>query len=318
MIAFLTILITVGLGWSVLTVWEDFNERQEAKNRLPFWPWCFRGWVAPVLVVTLFNTGWPGRWPPLLGGLTTVTGAGWPSWEAFWETECLAVASIGVGWAMVGFSWLLGFVMREAPRSLEWPRMFALWGILALPVVGAAGLFFGIAGAALALVGCGYLLTKGALDALPRRRPAPAYSKAIAKLKMGKLEEAEWAVIAQLEQFENDFQGWMLLAEVYAEHYGDMAAAEQTVLELCAQDHINGSEMAVALHRLADWYLRLADDPAGARFALEEIVRRLPGTHLEKMARQRIDRLPATREAWEEEKRGRTYAVPKKPRLPSN
>jgi hypothetical protein len=62
-------------------------------------------------------------------------------------------------------------------------------------------------------------------------RPAklpPSYSRAIAHIAFDKFNEAEWEIIKQLESRENDYEGWMLLAELYATHFRDLPAAEQT------------------------------------------------------------------------------------------
>ncbi len=108
--------------------------------------------------------------------------------------------------------------------------------------------------------------------------------------------EAEAAVLEELETCEEDFNGWMLLAELYANHFDDLPGAENLVHETCGHPSITSSQIAVAFHRLADWHLKRASDPVSARRALEEICRRVPRSHLEKMARLRLDQLPATRE----------------------
>ena len=112
----------------------------------------------------------------------------------------------------------------------------------------------------------------------------PVYARAIAKMKFGKYTEAEWEIIRQLETCENDFDGWMMLAGLYAEQFDDLPEAERTILELCDQPQINNSQIAVALHRLADWHLKLKDDPESARRVLNKICARMPGSHLAHMA----------------------------------
>jgi hypothetical protein len=72
-------------------------------------------------------------------------------------------------------------------------------------------------------------------------------------------------------------------------------------------------QVAIALHKLADWHLKIGHDPVSARQALDQICARVPGTHLDKMARQRISQLPATREELEERERGRPLRLPHLP-----
>ena len=120
------------------------------------------------------------------------------------------------------------------------------------------------------------------------------YARAIARIKFGKYTEAEWEIIRELENWEDDFEGWMMLAELYATHFNDLGEAERTVLELCNQPKLSPSHLSVALHRLADWHLKLARDPDAARRALQLICERLNGTHLARMATLRIDQLPCS------------------------
>ena len=92
----------------------------------------------------------------------------------------------------------------------------------------------------------------------------------------------------------------MMLAELYAKNFNDVAEAEQTVLEICDQPKTTPSQLSVALHRLSEWHLNLAGDPDAARRALQMICDRLPGTHLAHMAQLRINQLPETPEQLRE------------------
>lgn len=131
----------------------------------------------------------------------------------------------------------------------------------------------------------------------PNKMP-PLYARAIARMKFGKYKEAEWEIIRELEKSEDDFEGWMMLAELYATRFNDLAEARRTILEICDQPKLNASQLSVALHRLADWQLKLGSDPGGARKSLQTIVDRLPGTHLARMAALRLNQIPATVEQW--------------------
>jgi len=134
------------------------------------------------------------------------------------------------------------------------------------------------------------------------------YSRAIAKVKFGKYAEAEGEIIRQLENWENDATGWLMLAELHANQFQDLAEAEQIVLEICDQPDATPSQISVALHQLADWHLKLAGDPDAARRALQVICDRLPGTHLARMAQLRSAQLPLTAEELREQ--GMAQAVP--------
>ncbi len=129
-------------------------------------------------------------------------------------------------------------------------------------------------------------------------------------IKFGKYSEAEWEIIHQLEKCEDDFQGWLMLAELYANQFKDLPEAEQTILELCEQPKLTPTQLSVALHRLADWHLKLATDPEAARRALQMICDRLPGTHLARMAQIRIDQLPASAEELREQQQPKVVPLP--------
>jgi len=136
------------------------------------------------------------------------------------------------------------------------------------------------------------------------------YARAVAKMKFGKYTEAEWEIIRELERCEDDFEGWMMMAELYANHFHDLAEAEQTVLEICDQPKTTTSQLSIALHRLADWHLKFAEDPDAARRALQIICDRLGGTHLAHMAQLRINQLPATADELHEQHSARPIPLP--------
>ena len=70
------------------------------------------------------------------------------------------------------------------------------------------------------------------LPLVPIKAVGPMYSRAVARMKMGKYEDAEWEVLHELEKSEDDVQGWMMLAELYAIHFGDLAGAQRTIHEI--------------------------------------------------------------------------------------
>ena len=142
-----------------------------------------------------------------------------------------------------------------------------------------------------------------------RKRP-PNNDRAIARMNFGKYNEAEWEIIRELEKCEDDFDGWMMLAGLYANHFNDLAEAERSILELCDQPKTTPPQFSIALHRLADWHLQLAGDPAAARRDLQMICNRLPGTHLARMAQLRINQLPASREEFRRQQTASAIPLP--------
>jgi hypothetical protein len=138
----------------------------------------------------------------------------------------------------------------------------------------------------------------------------PMYARAIARIKFGKYAEAEWEIIRELEKCEDDFEGWLMLAELYANQFKDLAEAEQTMLEICDHPKTTPSQLSIALHRLADWHLKMGSDPEAARRALQVICDRLPGTHLARMAHLRMNQLPATPEELREQREAQPIPLP--------
>jgi len=144
----------------------------------------------------------------------------------------------------------------------------------------------------------------------PEPDAKPNYTRAVARMHFDRYEDAESAVLEELEKSEDDFDGWMLLAQLYAEHFHDLPEAERTIRETCAQASTNDSQRSIALHKLADWQLQLASDPVGARRALGEICQTSGNAHLAHMARLRMEQLPETREEWIERRNGKRYRLP--------
>ena len=141
-------------------------------------------------------------------------------------------------------------------------------------------------------------------------KTAPSYHRAVVKMQGDRYREAESAVIEELEKSEDDFNGWLMLAELYAHHFDDLAGADRIIRETCAQAGANASEVCVAFNHLADWHLALAADPLAARRALEEICRRFPDTHMGRMARARIHQLPDSREEAIAQRTPKTFRLP--------
>ena len=218
-----------------------------------------------------------------------------------WFPEYLRVVAVGLFvicsyWTAV----TLGWAIVEASLGAEGEsraqfKALCLTCFIAMVMPALALVFFGgwamlgLAGIALLAPMAGYGST-----VLHGNKTPPIYARAIARMKFGKYSEAELEIIHELEKCEDDFEGWMMLADLYANHFNDLPEAEQSILEICDQPKTTPSQLAIALHRLADWHLQRAGDPAAARRALQMICHRLPGSHLAHMAQLRINQLPAS------------------------
>lgn len=121
--------------------------------------------------------------------------------------------------------------------------------------------------------------------------PQPFYSIAESRRKQGKYLEAITEIRKQLARFPCDFAGMMMLADIQAEHLNDLAGAENTIDRLLAEPGHTPRNIALALNRLADWRLKIGQDPDSAREALERVIQMVPETEQAYVARQRIAHL---------------------------
>jgi hypothetical protein len=272
--------------------------------------WAVKGLIVPAAVWILFNLGVLDRLPSLM--LEVERASGGPARiQATIAAAGLGVFAIATYWAALTSAWLLCAFYRESDKQSEMKHHFLMWSIFLLPisllVVATGGWYWaGLAGAIWLIP----LLLVGKALVFEPVGSKPVYSRAVARMQFDKYEEAESAVIDELEKCEEDFDGWMLLAELYAVHFHDLPEAERTIRETCAHPATTDSQRAVALQKLADWHLKLANDAVAARRDLQEICQMAPGTHLAHMAQVRLDQLPASNEEWLQLQKGKTYRLP--------
>jgi len=293
----------------VLQYWERLMGNDDpARGKRWFWRWYIKGVAVPMAIWVLLGTGALPGMPFLLGRLGPNPAA------SILNASAIGLIVISSYWAAMTLAWLVVAVAVTIPEANgpQWRVLFLTWSVLLLPVAWAVVHFLGWMCAGFAVTLWLLPIAHGVLPLRIVPRKTPIYATAIAKMKFGKYDEAEWEVIRQLEECDDDFQGWMMLAELYACHFKDLGGAERTIRELSSQPNVTPSDVGVALHRLADWQLQYGDDPAGARRALEEICTTFPGTHLDRMARLRISRLPATTEELLEQREPRRIALPKR------
>jgi hypothetical protein len=287
---------------------------EEKRARIAHWlvVWLVKGLAVPAALWILINLGLSFELQPFMPAVQAAKNRG-----GAWTPEYLKV--IGAGLFIISSYWsaiTLGWVMVSAGRAVEGPARKEIKDVYLACVLGLAipaglivlfgGLFtVGLAGILLLAP-----MARGAQHLLQPPKLPPMYARAIARMKFGKYSEAECEIIKELENWENDFEGWMMLAELYANHFNNLPEAEQTILELCAQEKTSVSQFAVALHRLADWHLKLAKDPDAARRALFRIIERLPGTHLAHMAQLRINQLPASATELREQQNAQPIPLP--------
>jgi hypothetical protein len=183
------------------------------------------------------------------------------------------------------------------------------WGVMAPGIGAAIGIILGIiwapSFASLISGPLTSLYTGG--NAEPEDRPF--YSIARAHQKQGRHPQAIAEVRDQLRRFPEDYEGWMLLAEINAD-LKDNAAAQQCLAELFLhkQKH-SDKNLVFALNRSADWHLALALDRNAARAALEKIQQDFPDTEYALNAAQRIAHLITDKMLAEQKERPRISLI---------
>ncbi len=286
----------VGAGWVLTLRLTPETKRPQISRWLLMW--LLKGLVAPLVIWALMNIGISWNLQPFMPAVQAAQNSG-----AGWASEFLRVLADGLFilssyWLTVTLAWVLvsaGRTMDPGPRK-DFKALCRICALgLSLPALVllllGGWLMVGVAGAVILVPMAGY--APALLN--PPKLP-PMYARAVARMKFGKYNEAEWEIIRELEKCEDDFEGWMMLAELYAEHFRDLAEAQRTVLEICEQPRIAPPQISIALHRLADWHLKLGGDPDAARRALQMVCDRLRGSHLAHMARLRMNQLPRTAE----------------------
>lgn len=272
--------------------------------------WVIQGIAVPTAVWAIWNMGLIHRLPPIMPNIALAQYHDQP-WSGLWLAAVVkGFGLITLTWGAITYIWMT-VALAQAARDVPLFRkilltvgipMFLL-SLILMSVHNWALLPTGLLIVFMPVVICSARLVH-------KETPVPSYSAAVAKINFGKYEDAELEVINQLEKRETDFQGWMMLAELYATKYRRFDDAAQVIIDLCNDPSVQEVEISVACNKLADWQLELAENPPAARAALDLLIKSLPGTHFAQMAKVRMKQLPRTREDLEDEKKRRGLRLP--------
>ncbi|MEW6305925.1 MAG: tetratricopeptide repeat protein [Verrucomicrobiota bacterium] len=227
---------------------------------------------------------------------------------------------------LVGLAVALGVGLYWLKRSNDPLKVVAKWIATAVLVLGILylittknpfALFVMVGfGAAIALIWAsevGALISLPITNAITGGDTAPeikaAYSKAHARRKQGKPSDAITEIHAQLEQFPDDFEGLVLLAEIQTEDLRDLQSAVTTLERIVQTPERHPKQIVFALNSMADWHLKYGLDPDSARLALQRITEMFPDTEQAYQASQRIAHL-ASREMLTARHEERRIALP--------
>ena len=295
MILFGIIVTIAGVWLPAATLWGRLPKTQAADLRRWLRLWTIKGLAVPVVLWMICNSDLSERFPPILLQIQAAP-PGFATVKAWLDAAGAGFFVIGSFWAAVTLAWLLTIIEQQVEDRQQFKGAVLGWSFFLLPLAALILLGFGAAAAGVAAVVWMAPIVQSVIPLVFHESKLPAYHRAVAKIHRDKYKDAEAAVIEELEKAEDDFNGWLMLADLYANHFGDLAGAARIVRDICAQQTTNASQACVALNQLADWQLNLADDPVAARHTLEEICRRFPDTHMDRMARLRLQQLPASRE----------------------
>lgn len=284
-------LVLTGCVWVVGRYWEPLLAVGCLPEETRLWRWAAKGIAVPMLLWLGFNFVLiPGH----VATLPRVALAG--AKAEVWTRIALdllfpAFPLVASCWAAATLAWLVVELVRHTESRREITGAGIFWGAVLSPVAAGILYAFGGAGVGVALL---VLLIPVLRDLLalgqPRRLP-PAYERALARLQAGEHSAAEMEILRQLERREDDFKGWLLLAELYARHFGDLAEAERTVREICRQPNLTRAQYSEALMQLGEWYLQFGKNADAAQRTWAEICTLFPHTEFADVARRRLHRL---------------------------
>ena len=258
--------------------------------------WLFSGIIVPLIVWAFFNCGFFSWLPPLVVDIEVAPRGQFL--KVFSRFLIFGLWIIVLSWSAFTFGWVLEKVFPSLDR-----RPFLLcsgsWTLGLLPALFFLIQYYGWRGGLIGAVLYLGIISRVALPLVTApAKVKPQYGTALTRINMGRYDEAEMEIVDQLEKCEEDFEGWMMLAKLYATRDHDVAAAEKVVFDLCEQRNVSLAEVASAFNKVADWHLSIADDPESARRVLAELAKRLAKTEFATVAVERMERIPPTRELW--------------------
>jgi tetratricopeptide (TPR) repeat protein len=312
----IVVLIVVATAWTRGRLLVDGDPQELHPFRMD-WIWLGRGLVVPAAIWFLMNVGLSFELQPFMPGIQAAKNSG-GDWlfalAVVWTTGLLVIGSV---WGAVTMGWVVIGADREIREELRTEYRAVCFTAFAIMILPAAILILIFGWWAIGFAALMILTPIPGYAASVVRRPkkSPGYSRALSRMKFGKYAQAEQEILKQLETAENDFDGWMMLAELHATKFNELDEAEKIVLDVCVQPGVTPSQFSIALHRLADWQINIARDPEAAARTLQHISDYLPGTHLAHMAELRRKQLPSTKDELVE--REKVHAVPL-PVIPGN
>ena len=207
-------LVLAACIWVVRHYWEPLLAVGCLPAESLLWPWVAKGIAAPMVIWLGFNfvliPGHVATMPKV-----ALAGASADLWTRI-ALELLfpALPLVASCWAAATLAWLVAQLVLHTDSRTEILGAGIFWGLALLPVAAFILYLFGWSGVGVALMVLLLPVLRDLLALGTPRRLAPVYERALEKLKRGEPSAAEMEIIRQLERREDDFKGWMLLAEI--------------------------------------------------------------------------------------------------------
>lgn len=305
-ICFPALMFTCALAVGIHRFWTRCPQSENRGGPDAYRRWLLRGLVFPALAWQFWDLF--ALWGPAAGlrPLTPFSGA--PPLEAYAGGIAVLLCLVGIAWTLCSLAWLLPGTIRAIRRREELNGWILVTGVpVGLLGIGCLWFHFWMSLGLILSIGL-WVLLEASLSLV--HVPRVSYARAVARMKFGRYSQAEQEILAQLEEKSDDFEGWMMLATLYAEQFGELRDARATIFELCEQPDLTPFHIAQAFNRLADWELNRAQDPVGARTALTEITVRCAGTPFATVAEHRLRELPLDDVELREARRPRVLRLP--------
>lgn len=288
-------LLVGAVAWAIARLTPLEQQREVV---LAEWPWLAKGVLIPFGIWVVMNVGISFQLHAFMPSIQAAQNAKAPWFALFLQVIAGGLLLISSFWAALTLVWWLLRAYRKITPEAELEFRAVCFTSAVIMILPASALLYygGWSQIGFALVLFTLPMIGYGSPSLQRPKPRPMYSRALARLKRGHYSDAEKEILRQLEKSETDFEGWLMLAELHATRFGELAEAEQIILDTCLHPETKPSQISVALHKLADWQINLARDPESAARSLQLISDRLPGTHLATMAAHRRAQLPSNAE----------------------
>lgn len=305
----LAVAILIAVACCVREHWSRLHNDDPEGNAL-LRKWFLQGVAVPAGVWALVNLGLFESFPALIPRIA-IAQATDKMWWNFWVGAVVNGTGFTIiCWGAITYVWMIFKATRQVGDTpdFRWSLvtvglpMFFLASLLAL-----SGKWVVLPSALLIVL---MPLTHRVLNLVEEAPPKPMYGAAQGKINFGKYEDAEVEVINQLEKKDNDFNGWMMLAELYATKFHRLDDAAQVIVDLCRDPSVTEVEASLACNKLADWQLQIGDNPPAARAALDLLIQRAPNSHVARLAEARLKQMPRTREDLLDIRKRRAIRLP--------